>query len=197
MQQKTGITPMQKNLILDKSFGCYRAYAATVDNAVKIMKDSGDSWMSAVVKDIVDNDAKYVSREAILKVISKILTMPVGDMASKTIQITEEIRQEIVLYCFKHNISIKHPGEIDSTAFFKVFKLSDFSFFASNEHYNTAKGIAYLYEMELAGSYKTITKGAWSEKATDRAKINFILDFVKQISHRDVEYELIEYAESV
>lgn len=187
---------MQKQLILDKSFGCYRAYAATVDNAVKILKDSGNDWRNEVIDDILNNGAKYVSRESILKAISKILTMPVGEMATKTIQVTEAIRQEIVLYCFNHNINIKHPGEVDSTAFFKVFKISDFSFFANNENYNTAKGIAYLYEMELAASYQKIMQGAWTEKATERAKINFILDFVKQISHRDVAFELIEYVEN-
>lgn len=101
-----------------------------------------------------------------------------------------------MLYCFKQNINIKHPGEVDSTAFFKVFKITDFSFFANNENYNTAKGIAYQYEIELATDYKTIVEGRWSEKATERGKINFILDFVKQISHRDVEYELIEYVEN-
>ena len=99
------------------------------------------------------------------------------------------------MYCFKHNLAIKNNKIESSYDFFKVFKLEDFSCFRDNENYPADAVITDDYYLEQRQLYRAVVEGKWKEGASDTAKINCIIEFVNNLSHRDVKYSLVKVKE--
>ncbi len=185
---KLGVNMEQ--VIVDSSYGNFVVYRATVENAKKIL-DCHIDGMDSQALEIFENDKKVLKKESISQIINKILSKEEGSMASKTIQVTKEIKQEVVMYCFNNKIAIKN-NQIDEYELFKVFKISDFSFFANHESYDKEAELVDEYVIEQARKYRVITEDKWKEGASEIAKINYILQFAQELAHRDVKYELSE-----
>lgn len=182
-------------VIVDSSFGNTVVYRATLANAKKILDCHIDA-MDSQALELVKTKKKVLNKESIAQVLSKILTKEEGSMASKTIEVNKQNKQEIVMYCFENKINIK-DNKIDEYEFFKKFKISDLSFFANNENYDKEAVIVDEYILEQARKYSVIQDDNWKEGAKEVSKIRYILDFAQELAHRDVKYELTELKEEV
>lgn len=182
-------------VIVDSSFGNTVVYRATLANAKKILECHIDA-IDPQALELVKSKKKVLNKENITQVINKILTQEEGSMASKTIEVNKQNKQEIVLYCFENKINIK-DNRIDSYEFFKKFKISDLSFFANNENYDQEAEIVDEYVLELARKYRVIHEDNWKEGAKEVSKIRYILEFAQELAHRDVKYELTELKDEI
>lgn len=188
-------TPMY--VIVDSSFGDLRVYPAKIEIAKEILKCHIDN----VDKDIIrlhESNEKIVIWENVMEVMNKILSGPIGTMASKTIEITEEIKNELIWYCIGKGLSIEnHKIKYPTYEFiFGKFKFEDLSFFRDNDFY-VGRTIVYQDTADSLHKYSVIKDDKWKETATDLQKINYILDFVNYWSHRDVKYEIVKVRETV
>ncbi len=187
---------MKKNVIVENSFGSVRVYNGTVENAKKILSWNEDVIDKMAVK-IANEKIPYLIKENIVKVINKILTEEIGAMASKTIQVTEENKKEVVLYCFNNGINVNPRSGISSEYdFFKNFKLEDFSFFKEHESYPKDSLLIDDYVAEQAHKYKVIKNDLWKEGLAEERKVSYILEFANELVHRDVNYEMADFKET-
>lgn len=182
-----------EQVIVDSSYGNFVVYRATLENAKKIL-DCHIDGMDSLALEIYETQKKVINKESIVQVINKILAKEEGSMASKTIPVTKENKQEIVMYCFNKNLTIK-DNQIDEYNLFKDFKLSDFSFFANNDNYDKEAELVDEYVIEQVCKYRVIQEDKWKEGASEIAKVNYILQFAQELAHRDVKYELSELRE--
>lgn len=182
-------------VIVDSSFGNTVVYRATLTNAKKILECHIDA-IDPQALELVKSKKKVLNKENITQIINKILIQEEGSMASKTIEVNKQNKQEVVLYCFENKINIK-DNRIDSYEFFKKFKISDLSFFANNENYDKEAEIVDEYVLEQARKYRVIHEDNWNEGAKEIAKIRYILEFAQELAHRDVKYELTELKDEI
>lgn len=182
-------------VIVDSSYGNTVVYRATLENAKKILDCHIDA-IAPEALEIVKNKKKVLNKESIASVIKKILSKEEGSMASKTIPVTKENKQEIVMYCFNNKIPLQGDN-VSEYEFFKKFKITDLSFFATNENYDKTAELVDEYVIEQAQKYRVIQEDNWKEGAKDSAKIRYILEFAQELAHRDVKYELTELREEV
>ncbi len=182
---------VMESVIVETAFGDFTVYEATVENAMKIIQDI-ESDIPEEVKNLSKKDGhNFFSKESFVKIINNILTKTNGEKASKTIEVNEEIRNELVLYCF--NNKIKTP--IDEYNFFKNGNPHDLSFIKNHENYQGAEFIND-YMLTDARDYSVIKQNRWKEGAKESAKINYILAFVNRYVHRDVKYHLVNFQKS-
>lgn len=188
---------MKKEVIVEHSFGSFHVYGGTVENAKKILSFNEDVIDKMAIK-IANEKLPYLIKENIVKVINKILVEEIGSMASKTIEVTEENKKEVVIYCFNNGISVNPRTGISSDYdFFKKFKLEDFSFFKEHESYPKESILIDDYVAEQAHKYKVIKNDLWKQGLADSRKISYILEFANELAHRDVKYELVEFKETI
>lgn len=184
-----------EQVIVDSSYGNCVVYRANIGNAKKIL-DCHIDGMDAKAMEIYTNKTKILNKESIVLVINKILSKEEGSMASKTIPVTKENKQEVVMYCFKNKININND-KVDEYALFTNFKITDFSFFENNKNYDKEAEIVDEYVIEQSRKYAVIQEDKWKEGAKEIAKILYILEFAQELAHRDVKYELSELKEEV
>jgi uncharacterized membrane protein len=180
-------------VIVDTSFGNVSVYPGTLENAEKLLSYHLDG-LDPGVMDLVNNPVPVLNKDSIENILNKILSGEEGQSASKTITVTKEIKQELVMYCFNNKIEIKN-NKIDAYALFKIFKVEDLSFFANNENYPKDAKLVDDYVLEQVRKYKVIKNNSWKEGAKEVAKIRYILEFAKELAHRDVDYEVTEMRE--
>lgn len=181
-----------EQVIVDRSFGRTMVYHATIANAKKIL-GYHINQISPEAIEIVKTNKKVLSKESIGKVIDSILTEKEGSQALKNIEINKTNKQEIVMYCFENKINIKN-NKIDQYEFFKKFKITDFSFFAS---YDKEAELVDEYIIQQAYSYQIIKDDNWDEDDSEYSKIYYIIEFAQSLSHRDIKYEMTEIREEV
>lgn len=184
-----------EQVIVDSSYGNYVVYRATIENAKKIFNCHIDS-IDAKAMEIYTKKTKVLNKENIVLVINKILSQEEGSMASKTISVTKENKQEVVMYCFNNKINI-NKDRVDEYALFPSFKITDFSFFANNANYDLEAEILDQYVIDQSRKYGVIQDDKWKEGAKEMDKIRYILEFSQELAHRDVKYELSELKEEV
>lgn len=179
-----------EQVIVDSSYGNCVVYRATLENAKKIL-ECHTNGIDPKAMEIYNENKKVLNKDDIVSVINNILSKDEGSLASKSIHVNKENKQEVVMYCFNHKIGIKN-NRINDYDFFNIFKLSDFSFFANNIHYDQQLEIVDSYLIEQVRKYNIITNDKWKEGAKEIAKIRYVLEFAQQLAHRDVKYELSE-----
>lgn len=184
-----------ENVIVDYSHGDFSVYKATLENAKEILSWHEDNIDKKAI-DIANKKISFVIKESIVNIVNKILNQEVDTMASKTIKVTKEAKQETVMYCFEKNIEIKN-NLVNSHSFFNEFKLIDLSYFANNEKYPIDSVLVDDYVSEQARSYSVIKNDIWKENATEKAKINYVLNFCNELSSRDYKYEMVEVKENI
>lgn len=180
-------------VIVDSSFGNTSVYPANLKNAKKIL-DSHLDALNPEVLELIEKDKTVITTQSITTVVNNILKMSEGQAASKSITVTKEMKQEVVMYCFNNKVAIKNDS-IEEFSFFKVFKLEDLSFFANNPKYPKDSIIVDKYIHEQARKYKVIKNDTWKDGAKEIAKVRYILDFAQELAHRDVKYEVVEMSE--
>ena len=180
-------------VIVENGFGNVSVYLATMENAKKIFENHLDAIDPEAIQ-IYKLKKKVLNKDKISQIINKILSGEEGSMASKTITVSRENKQEVVMYCFNKKININN-NRIDEYAFFKDFKIVDLSFFANNENYDMSAEIVDEYVIEQSQRYSVIQEDKWREGAKDLAKINYIINFANELAHRDVKYEVTELKE--
>lgn len=179
-----------KHVIVENGYGNFSAYPATLENAKKIF-DCHVEAIDPVAIELLDNKAPVLIKESIINVLNKILKLKDGEAASKTITVTKEIKQELVMYCFANEIEVKN-NSIDSYDFFEKFKLEDLSFFGNNPNYPKDSIFVDEYVKEQSQKYKVIINDKWKEDAKEIAKVRFILEFSQELSQRDIKYDVVE-----
>lgn len=184
-----------EQVIIDNSFGNCAVYRATLDNAKKIL-DCHIDGIDPKALEIFNTSKKVLNKESIALVINKILSKEEGTMASKTIEVTKEYKQEVVMYCFNNKIGIKND-HIEEYDFFKKFKITDLSFFANNTNYDKEAEIVDEYVIEQVRKYRVIKEDNWKEGAKEIAKIRYIIEFAQELAHRDVKYEISEIKDTL
>lgn len=178
-------------VIVGNEFGDIRVYPATLDTA-KAMVDNVKDNVSSQVVELSTTNSLVRSKEAIFRTINKILSSADGEMVTRTIKSTNEQKQEIIMYCFNHNLAIKNNKIESMYDFFKHFKLSDFACFTNNESYPNDLIVTYQEYIDQAQIYRAVVHDNWSAGVTDKVKITRMLEFVNSLSHRDVNYSLIQ-----
>lgn len=184
-----------KEVIVDTSFGGTSVYPATMKNAKELLSIALEN-ISPEVIDIYNKNLKVINKNNIVRIINKILSGKDGEKASKTIESNKENREEIILYCFNNNITIK-DNKVNNYEFLDKFKLSDLSFFANNENYPQTSTLVDEYILEQLSKYKTIKEDCWKEDASMIGKIRYILEFAMELSHRDVKYDVVEISKKI
>lgn len=184
-----------KEVIVDTSFGGTSVYPATMKNAKELL-DVALENISPEVLDIYNKNIKVINKSSIVRIINKILSGKDGEKASKTIEINKENREEIILYWFSNNITIK-DNKVNDYEFLAKFKLGDLSFFANNENYPQTANLVDEYILEQLSKYKTVKENRWKEGASLIGKVRYILEFAMELSHRDVKYEVVEISKKV
>ncbi len=184
-----------QNVIVSNSYGVCSVYWGTVENAKKILDCHRENIDKQVIN-MVSNKSSFLVKESILNVVNKMLQQDVDTMASKTIKVTKGAKQETVLYCFEKKIEIKN-NKVDSYNFFKDFKVEDLSYFANNENYPKDSILVDEYVAEQARTYRVIKNDSWKEGATEKAKVNYIINFCNEIvDSSDTKYELVSLEET-
>lgn len=183
-----------ESVIVCNGFGDITVYPATMETA-KGMVDSVIDNVDSTVVELAKTDKKIITKETMFRRINSILSSADGTEVTTTIKATPELKQEIIMYCFKHNLAIENNKIRSSYDFFKVFKLEDFSCFRGNENYPTDMIIVDDFYVEQRQLYRAVVDGKWKEGVSDLAKINRIIDFVNELSHRDVKYSLVKMRE--
>lgn len=182
------------SVIVCDGFGDIRVYPATMETANAMVSTVID-YVSKTVVDLATTDKQIVSKETVFRTVNKILSSEDGTQVTKTIVTTAELKQEIIMYCFKHNLVIKNNKIESSYDFFKVFKIEDFSCFRNNENYPADIIITDEFYIDQRQLYRAVVEGKWREGITDMVKINHIISFVNDLSHRDVKYSLVKIRE--
>lgn len=182
-----------KKVIVCYGYGSFSVYDGTLENAKKILNGYKD-YLNKTSVQIAEEGLICVTKESIMTVLNKILTKPIGEMASKTIQVTDENKQEVIMYCFKNGITIHNENGIkDEYTFFKTFKVEDFSFFRGHKSYPVDAMLIDEYVAEQAKKYKVIKNDIWREGAKEESKIRYILDLVGELCHRDEKYDVVDF----
>ncbi len=179
-----------ENFILSSFDGDHTLYPATLDIAKSIFQDYHANL--GISKNLIDlkNQKKNIrSKDSFIQILNNILSKDIGQQASKTIQVTEDIRQELVLYCFHKKIPIQ--PQITVYDFFNQGNPHDLSFIKNNENYMDCVFI-YQDEMDVLHQYHVISNGIWKESASEIAKIRYILEFVQKCCHRDQKFSIVQ-----
>jgi hypothetical protein len=186
---------VMKEVIVDTSFGGASVYPATLKNAKALLEVALEN-ISPEVVDIYEKNKKVINKSNIVRIINKILSGKDGEMASKTIEINKESREEIIFYCFSNNIGIKN-NKVEEYEFLKNFNLADLSFFANNENYPKEAVLVDEYILDQLSKYRTVKENRWKEGASIIGKVRYILEFAMELSHRDVKYDVVKVSPSV
>jgi hypothetical protein len=182
------------SVIVCNGFGDISVHPATMETAEGLVSTVID-YVDKTVVELAKTEKSILVKETVFRTINKLLTEEDNMPVTKTIVTTPELKQEIIMYCFKNNLAIKNNKIESSYDFFKVFKLEDFSCFRDNENYPTDSIITDDYYIEQLRLYRAVVEGKWREGATETSKMNHIIEFVNNLSHRDVKYSLVKVRE--
>lgn len=179
----------EKHVIVDYSYGDVSVYAATVKNARYLLDCSIgnlDPQVLTLARSSTTREA--VTKEAILALVNNVLKLEVGKPYSKKNPdklVTNELKQEIVMYCFKHSISVK--PEINSYEFFKEFKIKDLAFVA--QEFPSSAVIVEKYIKDQAYALNVIENDLFKPGASELAKVRYILEFAGElVDSSDIRY---------
>ncbi len=185
-----------ESVIVCNGFGNVEVFPATMETA-NGMVETVIGYVDKTVIELASTEKRVLVKETIFRTLNKLLTEPDDTAVTKSIVTTPELKQEIIMYCFKNNLAIKHNKIADSYELFKIFKLEDFSFFRDNENYPADAIITDDYYVEQRTLYRAVVEGKWAEGATEIAKIRHTIEFVNSLSHRDVKYSLVKVSSFV
>ena len=171
-------------------------YKATLENAKKIVQIKMESIYPDVLEIYADK-SNVITKGKILKIINDILRLKDGEMTDDQIQVTEESRQEVVMFCFKNGIPIDDGMIVDSERFFEEFKIPMLSFFVNNESYKKFSKVVCGDLIEMANEYSIIKEDKWDESFSEEDKIKKALLFAEKADLRVVQYNLIEIKDMV
>lgn len=186
---------MEKKVIIEYSYGSICVCEATLENAYLIFNNFFENISKEAVN-IYNEKNKYLVKEHILEVFNNIITKPIGEKASKTINVTEEAQRELVLYCFNKKIKYSPElGIIDEELFFKDLNFEQFEFLKDNKNYDNNLMIVSDYVDYQTKKLKVIKNNLWKEGLPEHRKINYILNFVNEICHREIRFEIVDVKE--
>ena len=179
-----------EKVIVEYGYGSFSVYKGTLQNAKNIL-ERVLPYMTQEVLEIYNSKCNILNKKNIIHVVNKILSLKEGEMASKTIAVTKENKQELVLYCYEKSIPIEN-SEVDEYVFFEKANLSDLSFFNNNDAYPKDAKIIDDYVIDQLSKYKVIKEDRWKETATEKGKIQYVLSFARDLSNDDVKYDLVD-----
>ena len=177
------------HVIVSRGYGSFKVYAGTVENAKQIL-----SWqnMSQEVRAFMANKPeRYGTTENMARIIKSMLEKNTGELAfqsvdgSVTIPVTEEAKTETVMYFFKKGISLDNFSAYNLP---RDCNIKDLSWLACFHDLVLVEE----WIVEYARQLRVINEDKWKEGISDERKIRYILDFVRELCHRDEQYELVE-----
>lgn len=182
-------------VIVSNFNGDINVYNATVETAMDILNNYKEYIDKKIINLSAIENKNFILYENIAKIFNKILTKKVGEQISKSITLTEDIKNELIIWLFNNKVSFdysSHSNEYSISAYSLFQKSSEFmklSFLKDNPNYNKENTFFLLEdELKTLKAYETIFKNEWDENMEDSKKIHYILSFVNQFTRQDDQY---------
>jgi len=180
------------HVIVSRGHGSYAVYDGTVENAKRIL--SWQTMPEEVLAFSKNKPASYGTFENMVRIIKKMLEKEPGELAfesvdgSVTIPVTEQAKNETILYLYKKKIT---PDTLSAYSLKKECNIKDLSWLSP--FHDTV--LVEEWVAEYARQLRVINEDKWKEGISEERKIRYILDFVRELCHRDEEYELVEVSQ--
>lgn len=204
---------MTAHLILEKSYGSYRTYELSLENAMSIFEIFVENLPDEVSQIAQDTQNHYISNTDVVRSIVEILKADIGSELPKMQKLlygylkkdevdnrpkvykSEGMFTELAIYMVKNNLSQdifeRNDGKyIDHTTF-----VDDLSFFEplKTRIAKPIKCVVYEDYLSMAYDYELIINKKWKDNAPVHKIVNRIFEFVNSnlVDSSDINFEVV------
>lgn len=169
-------------------------YACTPENAYTIL----DWYLPNIdpnIPRLANSNLKLISKSKITKILNIILNEEFNKLPTSITANTEH-KQELIMFCFNHNIPISN-NKINQ---YLLFKLN----FDSNQLLELSFMKNYLPDsfetvdehlIDSVHTYNAIMNHNWKQDISDITKVKYILSFVNTLTDSDNQFHVEEIKE--
>lgn len=204
---------MSEYLILEKSYGSYRTYQLSLDNAMSIFETFIENLPREVSDIAEDTQTHYISNTDVVRALLEILRSDIGSELPKMQKLlygylqkdqkddrpkvykTEQMFTELAIYMVKNNLAQVNFERNEGKYIDHVSFVDDLSFFAPLKERigKPIKCVVYDDYLSMAYDYEIIINKKWKENAPVHKVVSRIFEFVNTnlVDSSDMSFEVV------
>ncbi len=211
-----------QHVIVSRSYGNYETYACTLANAHALLAQH-EEQLNADVKQLaeLDRETHYVvNGQRLVKAMRDVMAKEVGEASAQLraqlygngprkaedderpqAVVTQELKDEVTLWCVKHRINPLSIPDINAERINKDLAGTEFSLLQGVKERAKGRALVFVddWALQAAEEYTQLKTGTWKAEAAESRVVSRYLQFITEylVDRSDVTYEVSQLKQTV